>query len=97
MDFRVRMPTCRSETWTERGIEGERRPEGEMTEVVDEGVGSWGWREVEMECCWRGGRKRRRLEVVVVGEDILVAEGSWRCGRKMLLDCGVESAVFILN
>lgn len=78
------MPTCRSETWTERGIEGERRPEGEMAEVVDEEVGSWGVREVEMERCWRGGRKRRRLEVVVGEEDILVVEGSWRGGRKML-------------
>lgn len=95
MDFRVRMPTCRSETWTERGIEGERRPEGEMAEVEDECVRSWGVREVEMERCWRGGRKRRRLEGVVVEEDILVAEGSWRCGRKKLSEEVGSRALFL--
>jgi len=67
------MPTWRREAWIWCGMEGERRPEGEMAdgEVVgrDERDGMLGVRKVVIEG-WRGEMKRRRL-VVVVGGDIV--------------------------
>jgi len=57
--------------------------EGETASVVSKDVRSWGMRKVEMERCWRGARKRRRLGVMVVEEDILAEWWSWRCGREM--------------